>query len=101
MSRTIIRFCGTLDCALSSIAQLPPALARRIELLGRVIHEDSAIVRVRTGNTRRAELLRRFDTDLPQIVAGSNEERRSSNCREAKVSPKTRLKSTLLSWFSP
>ena len=90
-------------------AQLPPALARRIESFGhiaehvadrglakaadneiravaaeigavivtkdedfavhRVLHEGPAIVWVRIGNTRRAELLRRFEAELPQIVA--------------------------------
>jgi predicted nuclease of predicted toxin-antitoxin system len=90
-------------------AQLPPALARRLESLGhnaehvaehglakakddeirahagkigaviitkdedfavhRVLREGPAIVWVRIGNTRRAELLRRFETELPQIVA--------------------------------
>ena len=90
-------------------AQLPPALARRIESFGhiaehvadrglakaadneiraqaieagavivtkdedfavrRVLHEGPAIVWVRVGNTRRAELLRRFEAELPRIVA--------------------------------
>jgi predicted nuclease of predicted toxin-antitoxin system len=90
-------------------AQLPPALARRIESLGhraehvfelglaqatdaqvrttaaesgavivtkdedfvvhRVLHHGPSVVWVRTGNTRRAELLTRFDAELPAIVA--------------------------------
>ena len=90
-------------------AQLPPALARRIEALGhsaehvvdcglataaddvirtyaanigavivtkdedfairRVLQEGPAVVWLRIGNTRRAELLRRIDGDLAAIVA--------------------------------
>ena len=90
-------------------AQLPPALARRIESLGhaaehvadrglakakddqiraharetgaaivtkdedfavhRILHDGPAVVWVRIGNTRRAELLRRAETELPTIVA--------------------------------
>ena len=89
-------------------AQLPPALARRIESLGhgaehlaacslekasdadvraravkvgavivtkdedfavhQVLHDGPAVVWVRVGNTRRAELLRRLDAELPDIV---------------------------------
>lgn len=90
-------------------AQLPPALARRIETLGhsadhvfdcglaaatddairtyaakigavivtkdedfvvrRVLEEGPAVVWVRIGNTRRAELLRRIEADFTAIVA--------------------------------
>lgn len=90
-------------------AQLPPALARRIESLGhiaehvadrrlekapdaeirayaatsgavivtkdedfaihRVLHEGPAVVWLRIGNTRRVDLLRRFEAELPKIVA--------------------------------
>jgi len=90
-------------------AQLPPALARRIESLGydaqhvfdvglatasddrirrhagqtaavivtkdedfavhRIMHPGPPIVWIRTGNTRRAELLRSFETKLSEIVA--------------------------------
>jgi predicted nuclease of predicted toxin-antitoxin system len=90
-------------------AQLPPALARRIQSLGhhaehvadcglsqatdaeirtqaektgaaivtkdedfavhRLLHEGPSIVWVRIGNTRRAALLARFDTELTNIVA--------------------------------
>jgi len=90
-------------------AQLPPALARRIEALGhsadhvfdsglttasddairtyaakigavivtkdedfavrRVLQEGPAVVWVRIGNTRRAELLRRIEDDFAAIVA--------------------------------
>jgi predicted nuclease of predicted toxin-antitoxin system len=90
-------------------AQLPPALARRIETLGhsadhvfacglatasddairsyattmgavivtkdedfvvrRVLQESPAIVWIRIGNTRRAELLRRIEADFAAIVA--------------------------------
>jgi len=90
-------------------AQLPPALARRIESLGhsaehvadcglttaaddairsyatktgaaivtkdedfavrRVLQEGPAVVWIRIGNTRRAELLRRIEADFAAIVA--------------------------------
>jgi predicted nuclease of predicted toxin-antitoxin system len=90
-------------------AQLPPALARRIESLGhgaehvfdrglakaadseirkhaaeigaaivtkdedfavhRLLHEGPSIVWVRVGNTRRAALLARFESELTNIVA--------------------------------
>jgi predicted nuclease of predicted toxin-antitoxin system len=90
-------------------AQLPPALARRIEALGHaaehvadcglataaddairhravsigaviitkdedfaihgVLHGGPAVVWVRTGNTRRAELLRRIDADFSAIIS--------------------------------
>ena len=90
-------------------AQLPPALARRIEALGhyaehvfdcglatasdeairshaakinavivtkdedfavrRVLQEGPAVLWIRVGNTRRAELLRRIDADFSAIVA--------------------------------
>jgi len=90
-------------------AQLPPALARRIETLGhsadhvfdcglatasddairtyatkigavivtkdedfvvrRVLQEGPAVVWIRIGNTRRAELLRRIEADFIAIVA--------------------------------
>jgi hypothetical protein len=33
------------------------------------LHGDPSIVWVRIGNTRRAELLRRFDAGLPEIIA--------------------------------
>ena len=89
-------------------AQLPPALARRIEALGhaaehvadiglaaaaddairrhaastgaiiitkdedfavhRVLHGGPTVVWVRTGNTRRAEFLRRMDADFSAII---------------------------------
>ena len=35
----------------------------------RLLHEGPAIVWVRIGNTRRAELLRRIEVDFPAIVA--------------------------------
>jgi predicted nuclease of predicted toxin-antitoxin system len=35
----------------------------------RLLHEGPAIVWVRIGNTRRAELLRRIEVDFPVIVA--------------------------------
>ena len=90
-------------------AQLPPALARRLESLGhraehvfdlglaqapddqvrataaesgavivtkdedfavhRILHHGPSVVWVRMGNTRRAELLTRFDVELPTIIA--------------------------------
>lgn len=90
-------------------AQLPPALARRIQSLGqhaehvadcglskatdaeiraqaektgaaivtkdedfavhRLLHEGPSVVWLRIGNTRRAALLARFDTELTNIVA--------------------------------
>ena len=90
-------------------AQLPPALARRIEAIGhvaehvadrglatatddairqyaasigaviitkdedfairRVLQEGPSVVWVRTGNTRRVELLRRIEAELNTIVA--------------------------------
>ena len=90
-------------------AQLPPALARRLESRGheaehvadlgmerapdpqvraraaesgavvvtkdddfavhQLLHGGPSIVWVRIGNTRRAELLRRFDAELPEIIA--------------------------------
>ncbi len=90
-------------------AQLPPALARRIESLGhdaqhvfdlglakakddeirahagrtgaviitkdedfgvhRVMREGPAIVWIRIGNSRRAQLLSRFEREFPEIVA--------------------------------
>ena len=90
-------------------AQLPPALARRLESLGhaaehvadlglsqatdsevrkhaaktdatiitkdedfavhRVLHEGPSVVWVRIGNSRRAALLERFETELSTIVA--------------------------------
>lgn len=90
-------------------AQLPPALARRIESLGhsaehvadrglttatdgeirrqaaaigaaivtkdedfavyRLLHEGPSVVWLRIGNTRRAALLERFETELTNIVA--------------------------------
>jgi predicted nuclease of predicted toxin-antitoxin system len=90
-------------------AQLPPALARRIEALGhsadhvfdsglttasddairayaakigavivtkdedfavrKVLQEGPAVVWVRIGNTRRAELLRRIEADFAAIIA--------------------------------
>ena len=34
----------------------------------RVLHEGPAVIWVRIGNTRRAELLRRFALELPAIV---------------------------------
>lgn len=34
-----------------------------------LLHGGPSIVWVRTGNTRRAELLRRFDAELPAIIA--------------------------------
>jgi predicted nuclease of predicted toxin-antitoxin system len=90
-------------------AQLPPALARRIEALGysaehvadgglasapdsqigqhalvtgaiivtkdedfairQILHGGPAVVWLRVGNTRRAALLRRFEAELPSVVA--------------------------------
>lgn len=90
-------------------AQLPPALARRVEALGhvaehvadcglataadsvirdhatktgavivtkdedfavhRVLHDGPAVVWIRTGNTRRAALLRRIEGELTVIVS--------------------------------
>ncbi len=35
----------------------------------RILHSGPSVVWVRTGNTRRRELLRRFDVELPAIVA--------------------------------
>jgi predicted nuclease of predicted toxin-antitoxin system len=35
----------------------------------RILHQGPSVVWVRIGNTRRAELLRRFDTELPKIIA--------------------------------
>jgi predicted nuclease of predicted toxin-antitoxin system len=35
----------------------------------RMLHEGPAVVWVRIGNTRRAELLRRFESGFPQIIA--------------------------------
>ena len=35
----------------------------------RVLHHGPAVVWIRIGNTRRAELLRRFEVELPNIVA--------------------------------
>jgi predicted nuclease of predicted toxin-antitoxin system len=34
-----------------------------------VLHGGPSIVWVRIGNTRRTELLRRFDAGLPEIIA--------------------------------
>lgn len=34
-----------------------------------LLHGGPSIVWVRIGNTRRAELLRRFDAGLPEIIA--------------------------------
>jgi predicted nuclease of predicted toxin-antitoxin system len=34
-----------------------------------LLHGGPSIVWVRIGNTRRAELLRRFDVELPKIMA--------------------------------
>jgi predicted nuclease of predicted toxin-antitoxin system len=34
-----------------------------------LLHSGPSIVWVRIGNTRRAELLRRFDAELPKIIA--------------------------------
>lgn len=34
-----------------------------------ILHDGPSVVWVRIGNTRRAELLRRFDAELPKIVA--------------------------------
>lgn len=35
----------------------------------RLLHEGPAVIWVRVGNTRRAELLRRFATEFPAIIA--------------------------------
>ena len=35
----------------------------------RVLHDGPAVVWVRTGNTRRAELLRRMDADFSAIIS--------------------------------
>lgn len=35
----------------------------------RILHDGPSVVWVRIGNTRRAELLRRFDAELPKVVA--------------------------------
>ena len=34
-----------------------------------LLHDGPSIVWVRIGNTRRAELLRRFDAELPAIIS--------------------------------
>ena len=34
-----------------------------------LLHDGPSVVWVRIGNTRRVELLRRFDAELPMIVA--------------------------------
>jgi len=35
----------------------------------RILHHGPSVVWVRIGNTRRAELLRRFDAGLPRVIA--------------------------------
>ena len=35
----------------------------------RILHDGPSVVWVRIGNTRRAELLRRFDAELPKVIA--------------------------------
>ena len=35
----------------------------------RILHPGPSVVWVRVGNTRRAELVKRFDAELPTIVA--------------------------------
>jgi predicted nuclease of predicted toxin-antitoxin system len=34
-----------------------------------ILHQGPSVVWIRIGNTRRAELLRRFDAELPKIIA--------------------------------